>query len=376
MKLAVFTGKYPARIATFFERDMRALIEAGLEIDVFAISPLNPTAWEHALDLLGPQHLPRERVHHLTLGAALKRSVPTLRKAFASALGDAFSVVRGAVRHGPVRVAKTVYLLPKAWAWAAEHANQYDHVLGYWGNYAGTCAYLFHRLAAPHVPFSMWLHAGTDLYRGPVFMEEKLTYADNVITCCEFNQGYILKQFAAVPGIASKPHLCHHGLHLADFPHRLNGRAPNRLLAVGRLAKQKGFDYLVRAAQVLRDRGVDVIVEFVGDGEERPVLQTLAAQLGVADRVEFLGWQPRSEEHTSELQSPCNLVCRLLLEKKKNTQHIQRSSSVLEPTRHELRLRLAIGRLCLFACAFDRDQQRVRAVATLHFSDHLPHSAA
>src|SRR5205807_10129996 len=31
---------------------------------------------------------------------------------------------------------------------------------------------------------------------------------------------------------------------------------------------------------------------------------------------------PRSEEHTSELQSPCNLVCRLLLEKK-NKQHHQ-----------------------------------------------------
>src|SRR2546426_1686818 len=29
--------------------------------------------------------------------------------------------------------------------------------------------------------------------------------------------------------------------------------------------------------------------------------------------------EARSEEHTSELQSPCNLVCRLLLEKKKNT---------------------------------------------------------
>src|SRR2546426_4769977 len=28
----------------------------------------------------------------------------------------------------------------------------------------------------------------------------------------------------------------------------------------------------------------------------------------------------RSEEHTSELQSPCNLVCRLLLEKKKDTE--------------------------------------------------------
>src|SRR6266850_8451595 len=31
----------------------------------------------------------------------------------------------------------------------------------------------------------------------------------------------------------------------------------------------------------------------------------------------------RSEEHTSELQSPCNLVCRLLLEKKKTMQQPQ-----------------------------------------------------
>src|SRR5256885_12001946 len=31
----------------------------------------------------------------------------------------------------------------------------------------------------------------------------------------------------------------------------------------------------------------------------------------------------RSEEHTSELQSPCNLVCRLLLEKKKNDALLQ-----------------------------------------------------
>src|SRR5256885_10894672 len=35
---------------------------------------------------------------------------------------------------------------------------------------------------------------------------------------------------------------------------------------------------------------------------------------GVPVRAQLLG--SRSEEHTSELQSPCNLVCRLLLEKK------------------------------------------------------------
>src|ERR1039457_2403833 len=35
-------------------------------------------------------------------------------------------------------------------------------------------------------------------------------------------------------------------------------------------------------------------------------------------------WRSRSEEHTSELQSPCNLVCRLLLEKKKKNCHLFR----------------------------------------------------
>src|SRR5256885_7070527 len=38
-----------------------------------------------------------------------------------------------------------------------------------------------------------------------------------------------------------------------------------------------------------------------------------------AIRISLGSIKDRSEEHTSELQSPCNLVCRLLLEKKKNT---------------------------------------------------------
>src|SRR5256885_7623637 len=44
-----------------------------------------------------------------------------------------------------------------------------------------------------------------------------------------------------------------------------------------------------------------------------------AAQVGLRS--------PRSEEHTSELQSPCNLVCRLLLEKKKPRTTERRPSS-------------------------------------------------
>src|SRR5256885_2761527 len=48
----------------------------------------------------------------------------------------------------------------------------------------------------------------------------------------------------------------------------------------------------------------------VGAGGIRAARRALLGPRGVARRR-------RSEEHTSELQSPCNLVCRLLLEKKK-----------------------------------------------------------
>src|SRR2546426_8119512 len=51
------------------------------------------------------------------------------------------------------------------------------------------------------------------------------------------------------------------------------------------------------------------------------VTRTLGSAIGVQhDTAKFgpLSDTLRSEEHTSELQSPCNLVCRLLLEKKKD----------------------------------------------------------
>src|SRR5256885_13108295 len=44
-----------------------------------------------------------------------------------------------------------------------------------------------------------------------------------------------------------------------------------------------------------------------------------------------LGDEKRSEEHTSELQSPCNLVCRLLLEKTNRSLQITSTSRATQP---------------------------------------------
>src|SRR2546430_6095520 len=74
-----------------------------------------------------------------------------------------------------------------------------------------------------------------------------------------------------------------------------------------------------QVVQLLRDNGR-------GHGEHQTFQLARPAGSQVGERLRWgvapparwkLGWRHRSEEHTSELQSQSNLVCRLLLEKKK-----------------------------------------------------------
>src|SRR5256885_12038201 len=58
-----------------------------------------------------------------------------------------------------------------------------------------------------------------------------------------------------------------------------------------------------------------------GKGRGLPLYPAAIGKFGVLICYESIF--ERSEEHTSELQSPCNLVCRLLLEKKKNKPHVR-----------------------------------------------------
>src|SRR5256885_12230234 len=79
-------------------------------------------------------------------------------------------------------------------------------------------------------------------------------------------------------------------------------------LMIRRPPRSTLFPYttLFRSAHVFQRRG---------PGEDPATLPFRAEPRRRRARISLP--RPRSEEHTSELQSPCNLVCRLLLEKKK-----------------------------------------------------------
>src|SRR5256885_11905946 len=84
------------------------------------------------------------------------------------------------------------------------------------------------------------------------------------------------------------------------------------------------YTTLFRSHDVFKSRRRACLELILLQGEDFTTRDFIPAGIG-ARRAESLAAK-RSEEHTSELQSPCNLVCRLLLEKKKSTTGPTRSS--------------------------------------------------
>jgi glycogen(starch) synthase len=65
---------------------------------------------------------------------------------------------------------------------------------------------------------------------------------------------------------------------------------PTVLVAAGRLVEDKGFDVAIRALAEVRQVHPTAVLRLAGDGPARADLERLAAELGVADAVELLGW--------------------------------------------------------------------------------------
>ena len=67
-------------------------------------------------------------------------------------------------------------------------------------------------------------------------------------------------------------------------------RDPISLLAIGRLSHEKGFDILIRAAQLLKEQGVHISVRIAGDGPRRNELAGLIDAAGLSREVELIGY--------------------------------------------------------------------------------------
>jgi glycosyltransferase involved in cell wall biosynthesis len=93
-----------------------------------------------------------------------------------------------------------------------------------------------------------------------------------------------------VPEIAEKSSVIYNGLDTpVDKPEPLPDDPP-RLLCLGRLAPQKGFDLALSAFASVINRFPGARLIIAGDGPDQSALRQQAASLGIENSVEFLGW--------------------------------------------------------------------------------------
>lgn len=79
--------------------------------------------------------------------------------------------------------------------------------------------------------------------------------------------------------------------HIAGLAFKRNAARRRSVVAIGRVAAQKNYEVLLRAAA----RMPDVDVQIIGEGPDESSLKRLASSLGVADRVCFLGFLGRED---------------------------------------------------------------------------------
>lgn len=83
------------------------------------------------------------------------------------------------------------------------------------------------------------------------------------------------------------------GIKAADFKQKSDYSHVNhhpRIVQIGRLnLAVKGQDILIEAIDRLRSRGVDINVDFIGDGQDRPIIEKLIKDKGLSDIIKLLG---------------------------------------------------------------------------------------
>jgi glycosyltransferase involved in cell wall biosynthesis len=95
--------------------------------------------------------------------------------------------------------------------------------------------------------------------------------------------------------------LVFNGTDLRRFSPEENGShgdtrfGPNMIFACRQLFPRKGIRFLLEAAAALKPQFPDLKIVLAGDGFERPELVRLAAELGIASDVTFLGWVPNAD---------------------------------------------------------------------------------
>ncbi len=280
MRVAYVLKKFPRLSETFILNELLGLEKAGVEVEVVSLrEPDDEPRHKDLARLRAPVHfLPRPRG---------PEGIPDAGE-------DARDLIAGLER---IPGGKG----PRRWAHGADLARLaaqrgYDHIHAHFMTVAAQVAAASRLQGGP--TFTVTCHA-KDIFRHGIDTElfrAVATLASGLVTVSDFNRRFVADRFfAGRPGGIRR---IYNGLPLDDPSFLARASAATnpskRILAVGRLVEKKGFDLLLKALARLRDEGLVIGCDILGDGDEAGALRELARSLELED-VRFAGPQPRDE---------------------------------------------------------------------------------
>jgi colanic acid/amylovoran biosynthesis glycosyltransferase len=290
-RIAYVASAFPCLTETFVLREVRALEQRGWDVTVFALKrPPHPVLHDAAQRWRDRVYLPpllgREvlaaHLHYLV------HAPSRLLALWAYALWWNRSSPNFAVR------IPAIMLRAVAMARVMERCG-IAHVHAHFATHPAMAALV--AAALSRTSFSVTAHAH-DLFVRQTALHEKLRCARFVACISDFNRRFLLRRY---PDLATrKLVVVRCGVDVAQFhPAQEPGKHDvARLLCVASLQEYKGLHVLVEACAQLRER-LPIRCTLVGEGPFRDRLEARVRELGLGDRVHFLG--PVSEERVGEL---------------------------------------------------------------------------
>jgi glycosyltransferase involved in cell wall biosynthesis len=284
-RVAYVVKMFPRFSETFILNELLELERRGFEITVYGLK--RPVA--------GPVHprlaalrarvvvLPERPIHWLTIGVA-------------HALGW---LLRSPRRTAPVLLYVATRGTHQAWKrffQAAVLASDLVHhpvprLHAHFASAPARVAMLAARLTGR--PFSFTAHA-KDIYQHGTdadLLRDKIRAAAFVVTVSDYNQAYLHGLMGERNGHAIRR--LYNGVDLSQFAPATQGASAPVVLAVGRLVEKKGFDDLLQAWPVVRQRHPRAQLVVVGEGPESGRLRDQAQALGLGTSVAFRGAEPQ-----------------------------------------------------------------------------------
>jgi colanic acid/amylovoran biosynthesis glycosyltransferase len=298
-KVAYMMSRFPKLTETFILYEMLALEQMGVQVELY------PLLREHT-SVMHPEAKPLvERAHFQPFISwrILVAQLRYLRRKPRAYFGTLWALLRGT--WGSVNFfVGGLGIFPKS-VYMAElmTADAVQHVHAHFANHPAAAAFIIHGLS--DIPYSFTAH-GSDLHVDRHMLREKVEGAAFVVTISNYNKELIVKECGE--HVRDKIVVIHCGVDTQVFqPLRSQAAAhPFTLLCTGTLHEVKGQTFLIEACRLLREKGIDVVCNLVGDGPDHEALADQIAKAKLGDCVHLLG--RRTREQIAELLSQADVV--------------------------------------------------------------------